>query len=355
MAKPPLVSVLLTTYNRSAYLAEAVESIKNQTLSDWELIIVDDGSSDASFEVARKYAESDQRIQAVTQSNSGLATALNTGLSLAKGQYITRQNDDDLSHPNRLECMVYALSQNPELMAVVSAYDIIDEEGAFVSYEDWMPRTNNYRFLRLPCNANNPKRVINNPNTMYRKEVLEKYKGWRPFFKYMEDYDLALRLESAYPVGVVNFAFYRYRQHSNPVAQMTGKPELLLYEYAALISHYCRLQGMEDLVDEGCGLYDILEHHALLPQQLVADVQVRGQTKLKKEYFRLVKRLMRQKEYTQAHDALQKMRAISRLVYTGNYEDKLRHLSNVFRIKKLVSASRIRQTFSGNTPSQHTT
>ena len=345
MTKSSLVSVLLTTYNRSAYLVEAVESIKNQTLSDWELIIVDDGSSDDSFEVARKYAESDERIQAVTQSNSGLATALNTGLSLAKGQYITRQDDDDLSHPNRLECMVYALSQNPELMAVVSAYDIIDAKGAFVSYEDWIPRTNNYRFFRLPFNANNPKRVINNSNTMYRKEALEKCKGWRPFFKYIEDYDLALRLESDYPVGVIDFSFYKYRQHTDPVAQMTGEPELLLYEYAALISHYCRLQGMEDLVDEGCGLYDILEHHALLPEQLVADVQVRGRTKLKKEYSRLVKRLMRQKKYTQAHDALQKMRVVSRLVYADNYRKKGRRLSNAFRIKKLASILRIRQTF----------
>ena len=131
MTKSPLVSVLLTTYNRSSYLVHAIESIKNQTLSDWELIIVDDGSSDDTFEVASRYAKSDKRIQAVTQNNSGLATALNTGLALAKGQYVTRQDDDDLCHPYRLECMASHLYRKPELKAVVSASDRMDAEEAF--------------------------------------------------------------------------------------------------------------------------------------------------------------------------------------------------------------------------------
>ena len=351
MAKPPLVSVLLTTYNRSAYLAEAVENIKNQSLSDWELIIVDDGSSDNSFEVASKYAKSDKRIRAVTQDNSGLAAALNKGLSLAEGQYIARQDDDDLSHPNRLECMMYCLYRKPEVMAVVTAYNVIDEKGVVVSYADWIPKANGYRFLRPPIYANNPWTTINNPNTMFRREALEKYKGWRVSFKYMEDYDLALRLESKYPVGVIQFPFYKYRQHANPAVQMTGKPELFLYEYAALISHYCRLQGMTDPIEEEHDLYDILERHTMLPECFVRDVKIRAHLSLKEYHPALVKELMRQKKYFQAFDTIKKIGILSRLVYTGEYGKKFRWVPNAFRIKKLESILKIRQTLSGDSVS----
>ena len=348
MTESPLVSVLLTVYNRSSYLVEAVESIKNQSLSDWELIIVDDGSSDNSFEVASRYAKSDKRIRAVTKDNGGLASALNTGLSLAKGQYITRQDDDDLSHPNRLECMLHCFQHTPELMAVVSAYDVIDEKGAFVSYQDWMLRANNNRFLRLPVSANCITRVINNSNTMYRREALEMCKGWRPFFKYMEDYDLALRLESEYPVGVLRFPFYKYRQHASSMPQMTGHPDLVLYEYAALLSHSCHLQGMKDPVEQGHDLYDILECCAMLPEQFVGDVRVRARQSLKRQYPKLVKRLIRQKKYTQAHGALQKMRILSRLTDVNKRGKKLGRLPNALRMKKLEFILRIRQTLSGD-------
>ena len=350
MTKSPLVSVLLTTYNRSSYLVHAIESIKNQTLSDWELIIVDDGSSDDTFEVASKYAKSDKRIQAVTQNNSGLATALNTGLALAKGQYVTRQDDDDLCHPYRLECMVSHLYRKPELKAVVSTSDRMGAEEAFVQYVDWMPKTNQYRFLRLPHNRNNPWRVINNASTLFCREILEEYKGWRPFFKYGEDYDLALRLETEHPVGVVNYPFYKCRYTPNIPGQMTGEIDMNFYGYAAVISHYCRMQGMKDPVEEGDDLYQILEQRTILPEIYSADVRFRARVRMKEIYPKFVKILIHQKKYTKAHDLLQKMRIILRCYYDGD-TTKFLQMATAFKIKQLESKLWIHQKFSGDSVS----
>ena len=350
MTKSPLVSVLLTTYNRSSYLVQAIESIKNQTLSSWELIIVDDGSSDDTFEVASKYAKSDKRIQAVTQNNSGLATALNTGLALANGQYVTRQDDDDLCHPYRLECMVSYLYRKPELKAVVSASDRMDAEEAFVQYADWMPKTNNYRFLRLPHNRNNPWRVINNASTLFCRETLEEYQGWRPFFKYMEDYDLALRLETKHPVGVVNYPFYKCRYAPNILGQMTNEIDMSFYGYAAIISYYCRIQGMEDPVEKGDDLYQILERRTILPEIYSADMQLKARLEMKEKYPKNVKSLIHQKKYVKAHELLQKMGMILRWYYDGD-TTKFLQMATAFKIKQLESKLWIHQKLSGDSVS----
>ncbi|EAJ7443814.1 glycosyltransferase family 2 protein, partial [Campylobacter jejuni] len=94
-------------YNRQEYIVDAIESILNQTYSNFEFIIIDDCSTDNTYEIVKKYAENDKRIIVLkNEKNQGIVYALNRGFSIAKGKYIARMDDDDISLPNRLEKQV---------------------------------------------------------------------------------------------------------------------------------------------------------------------------------------------------------------------------------------------------------
>src|SRR6516162_2388311 len=93
----PIVSVVMPVYNTEAYLADAIGSILAQTFTDWELICVDDGSSDCSLDVLRRYERADSRIRVISRSNTGVARARNEGMALARGRYIAAMDSDDVA------------------------------------------------------------------------------------------------------------------------------------------------------------------------------------------------------------------------------------------------------------------
>lgn len=112
MNAKPLVSVILPVYNGEKYLDEAIKSILSQSYKRFELIIIDDGSKDKSLSIAKGFKDS--RIKVYTQTNKGLAKTLNRGISLSKGTYIARQDQDDFSYPERLEKQANYLNKNPK-------------------------------------------------------------------------------------------------------------------------------------------------------------------------------------------------------------------------------------------------
>ena len=250
--------------------------------------------------------------QSVRQQNAGFSAALNTGLALAKGLYVAR-NDDDLSLPNRFECQVLCLERKPELAAVVSTYELIDEKGQHLNYDFLGLTTESISFLR-PAGSHQVRTVLNNPSAMFRRDVLLQAKGWRLFFKRIGDYDLALRLESQYAVGVTPYPFYRYRMHSNG-EQLTGDPSLLLYEFAALISLHCRLNGMDDPIDRGDDLKQVLTMSTSVPDELLADARDRARIAVSERYRRGVEGLLRRRQYGAANRAVRRMRTAVKLSY----------------------------------------
>lgn len=127
----PTVSVIIPTYNRAGYLREAVQSVLDQSFHDFEIIIVDDGSLDATREVAKNFE--DNRIRYYYQANSGRSIARNRGLELAEGDYIAFLDDDDLYLPNKILCQLLYLENEPEVDLVVSGSQIIDENGKLIS------------------------------------------------------------------------------------------------------------------------------------------------------------------------------------------------------------------------------
>ena len=101
----PIVSVVLPTFNRARLVGGTIDSIRSQTFADWELIVVDDGSTDDTSAVLRAATETDSRIQIVRQRNAGVAGAQNVGLNNARGEFIAFHGDDDFSHPSPLAKM----------------------------------------------------------------------------------------------------------------------------------------------------------------------------------------------------------------------------------------------------------
>lgn len=129
LSSAPLVSVVMPAFNMEKYIGDSISSVIAQTLPDWELLIIDDCSTDNTRFVARQFAKKDQRIILLElDKNAGTANARNKGLALAKGRYVAFLDSDDLWEPNKLELQC-ALAEESGVGIVCSSYDFIDEKG----------------------------------------------------------------------------------------------------------------------------------------------------------------------------------------------------------------------------------
>ncbi len=221
----PTISILMSVYNNQLYLAEAIESMLNQSFSDFEFIIVDDGSSDGSGDMIRHYADNDERIIFSTlNENKGLATALNHGLSLAKGQYIARMDSDDISLPERLQKQVAYLSAHPEIGVLGSRMQVVNKDkNPLFAYD--VPLQHSLIVWNLFFG-----RTFAHPSVMMRRHILESVKGYNMSLKVAQDVDLWARL-----VGLVQFAnlpdeliLYRTHEQASSVTKSEQQNTVLL-------------------------------------------------------------------------------------------------------------------------------
>lgn len=168
IASPP-ISVVMSVYNGERYLREAVESILNQSFSNFEFIIVDDGSTDDSVAILSSF--SDRRIRLLRQNNKGLATALNSGINLARGKYIARMDADDVSLSLRFELQYKFLERHPKCIVVGSNANIVDRNGKYI-YTSSMPLDWESIRSRLPLSP------FYHSSTMFQKEYFDRYGGY---------------------------------------------------------------------------------------------------------------------------------------------------------------------------------
>lgn len=130
MLNKPDITILMPVFNAEVYLKQAVDSVLNQTLKDFEFLIINDGSTDKSLEILNSYI--DNRIRVINQENSGVAVALNKGLEHARGKYIIRMDADDISHPERVEKLYHFMLQNTDFIGAGSNINWIDKDGDFI-------------------------------------------------------------------------------------------------------------------------------------------------------------------------------------------------------------------------------
>ena len=184
----PKVSIIMGVLNAEDRVIEAIDSIRNQTFTDWEFIICDDGSTDNTYNILLEIAKQDGRIKPIkNKHNMGLTRTLNRCLEVAKGEYIARMDDDDFSYSNRLQIQVDFLDKQQEYAFISSSVDIYD--GDKVVYQEEKKETPQKEdFL-----WNSP---FVHPATMFRSSKLKQVGGYRyaKETRRAEDYDLFMRM-----------------------------------------------------------------------------------------------------------------------------------------------------------------
>lgn len=182
--KSPMISVIMSTYNRENYLPAAMESILNQTYTDFEFIIIDDASTDNTAKLLQEYQEKDSRIVVISNpQNLGYNKNLTTGFKLAKGKYLARMDDDDISLPTRFEKQVDFLEKNPDITVVGTFIEIFGNN----PMKSWCTLTD-WDELAVAMNFYNP---ICHPSVMIRNSFLKEHNlAYDPEVLYAEEYDL---------------------------------------------------------------------------------------------------------------------------------------------------------------------
>jgi glycosyltransferase involved in cell wall biosynthesis len=218
----PKVSVVMSLYNSRKYLREAIDSVLCQTLSDFEFIIIDDGSKDDSANIVQSY--NDARINLISQDNSGLAAALNRGVRLAKGALIARMDPDDICFPERLEKQYEYLHQHPGTMVVGSAARCINENGEELPI---ISMKMNFDVGELAI----PESPCIHPTVMFRRSAFEKAGGYCGEMRYGgEDAVLFNKILSFGVIANLSDVLMYYRLSSSSMSQKSKAFNILLRE-----------------------------------------------------------------------------------------------------------------------------
>ncbi|RYZ21518.1 MAG: glycosyltransferase [Chitinophagaceae bacterium] len=244
----PRVSVVMPVYNASAFLREAIDSVVRQTFTDWELIVVDDCSTDNSRQIVETY--SDQRIRPLYRAqNGGVVAATNDGLHAARGEYIAIMHADDISHSERLVSEVAWLDAHPEHAVVAAFIEMINESGTPCGTWSLDRSVTSPAAIRSHMLVEN---CIAHSSVLMRGEVVRRYgydAGQQKKGFAVEDYGLWLELLSdGYAFGKIERTLLYYRMHQQSATSThlrRNNPYLINYETKKMYLH--RVQAKRPL------------------------------------------------------------------------------------------------------------
>lgn len=195
MKNIPKVTVLMSVYNSGKYLREAIDSVLVQTFTDFEFLIINDGSTDKTQEILESYR--DTRIRLFNQNNMGLTRSLNKGIQLSRGEYIARMDADDIALPERLRKQVKFLDEYPEIGAVGSFHREVNQILQIEIVKEFPTEDSTIKRILIKKNP------ISHPTAMIRRSVFEKTGLYNEGekCKYIEDYELWFRLAKTYKLA----------------------------------------------------------------------------------------------------------------------------------------------------------
>ncbi len=207
-AARPSVSVMMPVHNQGDYVTEAVKSVLDQTFGDFELLISDNASTDATRSILEDFAASDRRIVLVRRETASLVQSLNVLLELARGELIARMDGDDVALPHRLDVQVAFLRKHPDVIGVGSAFDMIDARGR--RFQTMSPSRKNNAIQEEALRGVTP---LAHPTVMMRRQDLVAAGGYDERWDYAEDLDLWLRLGERGVLANMDMVTLRYRVH----------------------------------------------------------------------------------------------------------------------------------------------
>ena len=190
------VSILMTVYNHQRYVYKSIKSILNQSYNNFEFIIINNGSSDSSLDIIKKFK--DKRIKIYNlKKNIGRTECLNFGLKKCKGKFIAIQDSDDVSKKNRILTQINYLKKNKEISLVGSGYDIIDQKGKILRTEK----------LKVDLSTNPKlivfKNIIGHSTVMYKKDIIKFTRGYPSDFVYAQDYAFYLKIITKFKINLL--------------------------------------------------------------------------------------------------------------------------------------------------------
>jgi len=264
----PVLSIVMPTYNASEFLDQALTSILEQSFGKYELIIVDDGSSDGTVEQIQ--ATDDERVRLIQRESTGITSALNRGIKESRGQYIARHDADDWSHPERLETQIQYLESHPNVAMVGTGAYLVDENGRRISRR---------RVLKDPTldDLASHNEFIHG-SVIMRRDPVEQLGGYDEWYETAEDYDLWLRMANEYDIRNIDDPLYYFRLHDESI--YADNLELLkLYHVLAVRQHVTGLNTeLEAKIDD--------QGVETLREDLTNDEQEWYHTALAREYIR---------------------------------------------------------------------
>lgn len=255
MRAVPAVSIILPCYNVEETLQESLNSIKRQTLADYELIAINDGSTDTTLSILENWARREKRLQIISQPHSGVITAANIGIKESRSEYMARMDADDISHPERLALQVAYLDENPNVGVVSSLVEVFAKDGVregYRLYVEWLNSLVTNEDIRREMFVESP---LANPSVMVRTAWLKKVGGYEDH-GWPEDYDMWLRL---YLAGVV-FAkipkvLLKWRDHPGRITRTDRRYSVMNFLRAK--AHYLArgpLDGRDAVILWGAGM-----------------------------------------------------------------------------------------------------
>lgn len=254
MMNNPKISVLMPAYNTEKYIAEAIESILNQTFKDFEFIIIDDCSIDRTWEIIQEYASKDDRIVALrNKKNLKLSGTLNKGIKIARGDYIARMDADDISFPNRLEKQLDFMEKHPEIGISGATMEIINEASSIIGKRKYHLTDSEIRkhiFKYSP---------FSHPLVIIRRSVLQKVGYYDPKYNPAEDYELYFRIGRCSKFGNLPDILLLYR--IMPKSMTTGSTKKMELKTLAIRDRAVKEYGYKMTITDK--LYWILQYFSV--------------------------------------------------------------------------------------------
>lgn len=241
MPAPPRISVIVASYNGERFVAETMRSILRQTLADFELLVVDDGSTDGTRAILADLAAGDSRMRVIEKPNEGLITTLNRGIAEARGDYIARIDHDDLMRPMRLERQAAFLDANPSFVAVGCLMQSMRADGSYIG----TPRIRHEKLRHDPAAFPPRQQWLYGPTPMIRAAALREAGGYREKFVTAEDRDLCWRLGRLGPMARLPEVLVDYRFHATNQSRLRQRTQVysaLLADLSAIAQHF----GLDD-------------------------------------------------------------------------------------------------------------
>jgi glycosyltransferase involved in cell wall biosynthesis len=255
MSDRPAVSFVLPVRNAAGSVARAVANVRAQTRRDWELIVVDDGSTDGTHDGLRRVAAEDARIRLLVQPARGLVAALNAGLAAGRGRFIARMDADDECHPERLSAQVEFLERNPELGLASCLVGFGGDRAARAGYAlhvDWLNSLVTPEQIALNRFVESP---LAHPSVMFRRELVERHGGYREG-DFPEDYELWLRwLEAGVRMAKVPRGLLTWHDSPGRLSRIDPRydPEAFFRVKAAYLARHLIRQGRREAWIWGAG------------------------------------------------------------------------------------------------------